>query len=107
MIAERRHTIYGLRVRGEREVRYIGMTNCAVETRLAGHLNAAELRRHNFELCDWLRLHGEEIEIFKIAYAETRSEAQGIERAIIGLCMKLGQRLFNQRCVPVELRAVA
>lgn len=107
MIADRRHTIYGLRVSGDREVRYIGLTNCPVEERLAGHLSAAARRRHNLPLCDWLQFHGERVEIFKIGYAETRTEAQSLERALIGIATGLGQRLFNQRCVPVDLKEAA
>lgn len=96
-------TIYGLRLKGSKEVRYVGQTNAYnPELRLNGHFTAAALRRHNMPLCDWLTERQSQIEIFKIGYADTREEARGIERAIIALCLRLEHRLFNQRCLPAE-----
>lgn len=93
----RRFTVYGLRLQGEKEVRYIGQTNGFPALRLANHFNAAALRRHNPELCDWLLQNEQHVEVFKIGYADTREEARGIERAIIALCQRLDHRLFNLR----------
>lgn len=96
------YTVYGLRLIGSKEVRYVGQTNGPVELRLIGHINAAALRRHNGPLCDWLTANAGQVEIFKIAYAETRAEASGIEKTIIALCSRLEHRLFNQRLLPAQ-----
>lgn len=105
----RRHTIYGLRLKGEKEVRYIGQTVGHVEMRLAGHVTCAARRAYgiNKDLSAWLLENVGQIEAFKIAYAESRAEALGIEKAIIALCLRLEHRLLNQRGVPPELRLVA
>jgi hypothetical protein len=94
-------TVYGLRLKGDKEVRYIGQTNGLVFLRLNGHLSAAAKRRHNLPLCEWLAENGSNVEAFKIGYADTRAEAIGIEKAIIALCLRLEHRLLNQR--PAEL----
>lgn len=99
-----RFTIYGLRLKGDKEARYIGQTNGFVEVRLLGHLSAAERKRYNPSLCDWLLANKDNVEAFKIAFADTREEARGIEKVIVGLCLRLEHRLFNHWLVPTELR---
>lgn len=97
-----RFTVYGLRLKDDKEVRYIGQTNGPIELRLLGHMNAAERRVTSLQLCDWLSENADDVEIFKIGYADTRSEALGIEKAIIALCLRLEHRLFNRRALPTE-----
>jgi predicted GIY-YIG superfamily endonuclease len=92
-------TVYGLRLRGGKEARYIGMTG-NFNARLHAHFIGIDSPHRNPQLCDWLRTHNSDVEIFKIASADTRTEAFGIERAIIALCLRLEHRLFNQRGLP-------
>ena len=102
----KRHTIYGLRLKGGKEVRYIGMTNGSLDVRLNGHVAAARRLGKpyglNGELCAWVAEHGEKVEAFKIAYVENREEAFAYEKAIIALCLRLEHRLFNQRGLPLR-----
>jgi hypothetical protein len=100
-------TVYGLRLRGEREVRYVGQTIGSGKVRLKGHMNEAPKGRYNKALCAWLSEHGDNVEAFHIGYTDTRDEALAMERAIIALCLRLEQRLFNQRNIPAELREAA
>jgi hypothetical protein len=100
-------TVYGLRLKGEREARYIGQTVGSGNLRLKGHKNEAPKGRHNKALCEWLSENGDDVEAFHIAYTDTRDEALAMERAIIALCLRLEQRLFNQRNIPSELREAA
>lgn len=90
-------TIYGLRLKGDREVRYVGQTNDAPIVRLASHLKAATRAVHNPELCEWLRSNRPNIEAFAIAKVATRQEALSHERVIVALCRRLNHRLLNQR----------
>jgi hypothetical protein len=98
--------VYGLRLIGDREVRYIGETQGPPEYRLHLHYVAARNRRLG-AFGKWLLANEGKIEAFKIASAETRREARAIERAIIALSLRLNQRLFNIAGVPRELRLVA
>ena len=87
-------TVYGLRLKGDKEVRYVGQTG-QPEQRLFGHFSQAQMN-YQTPLCQWLREHQPSVEMFKIGYAETRAEALAIEKAIIALCRRLDHRLFNR-----------
>lgn len=100
-------SIYGLRRRGDPEVRYIGQTNGPIAVRLHLHYRAATLRRHNTALCDWLLENSGTIEVFRIAGVETRAAALERERRTIALFAKRGNRLFNMRGLPNSPMALA
>lgn len=99
-----RWTVYGLRLKGDREVRYIGQTQRSLEDRLFNHFSAA--RHVAGGLCGWLRVNADEVEAFKIAYTDNLDEARATERVVIALCLRLNHRLFNRAHVPAELRLV-
>jgi hypothetical protein len=95
--------VYGLRLKGDREVRYIGETSGPPELRL--HLHYAAARKDRIgPLGGWLLEHEGDVEAFKIAAVESKLEARATERTIIALCLRLNQRLFNRAGVPHELR---
>lgn len=97
------HTVYGLRIKGDREVRYIGITGNDVQLRLHIHLMRARGKsREQRTLAQWLVENDGNVEIFPIAKVETKEEAVGHEKAIIALCLRLNQRLLNQRGLPPE-----
>ena len=102
-------TVYGIRLKGDKEVRYIGQTNGPIEVRLAGHIMTAQRAGKSYginsALSAWLLANSDEVEAFKIGYADTRAEALGIEKAIIALCLRLDHRLFNRRGLPVVEKA--
>lgn len=56
------HKIYGLRVVGTKEVRYIGYTKRKLETRLYYHLYDAKAG-HTYRKCNWIRKNNYNIEI--------------------------------------------
>ena len=97
--------VYGLRLKGDREVRYIGETSYAPEYRLHLHYAAARKNRTG-RLGQWLLSHEGAVESFKIAATDTREDARATERTIIALCLRLNQRLFNLAGVPRDLRLV-
>lgn len=96
-------TVYGIRLKGDPEVRYVGLTYKAIQRRLKEHLRTA--------CCPSLtpRLHQniDEIEIFAIASVADREQAKTTEKVIISLCVRLNHRLFNRAHVPLHLRLVA
>ena len=105
-----RFTVYGVRVKGEREVRYIGQTAHTPEHRLVhlrgehgGRWNVCQRPCASHFLC-WLHQGRANIEAFEIAVCATRAEAKELERATIAICLKLNHRLFNGDFVPRHLR---
>jgi hypothetical protein len=98
------HYVYGLRLRGDPEVRYVGMTSRAVEQRLAGHMSIAGCMPRKTAFCWWLLENRAEIEAFKIARVETLEDAVAHEKVFIAFCLKLDHRLFNRKHVPADRR---
>ncbi len=105
--------IYGLRLRGDREIRYVGVTR-NMQARLRKHFYRSDIWSRQKPLIAWIRGNRPNIEIFEIERIaergqpfETRAAALAAERDAITICLKLGQRLFNQTHVPHELRIAA
>lgn len=87
------YTIYGLRLNGSKEVRYIGQTRAHLDERMTGHFGKgpdSPLRR-------WIAENREQVECFKIGFADFPDEARAIERVFIALCSRLNHRLLNQK----------
>lgn len=101
------HTVYGLRLRGEREVRYIGTTRRGMKHRLRTHMHQACWLQVGTPLGQWLRANKDNVEIFAIATTDDSQEALGIERTLIAFCLRLNQRLFNRAHVPLHLQLVS
>lgn len=100
-------TVYGLRLRGDREVRYIGFTRGALPNRLAKHRLGTACKASYRPLIPWVREHGDNVEIFPIAKCATVAEARATEAVLIALCLRLNQRLLNGAQVPYHLRLAA
>lgn len=96
--------IYGLRLVGERECRYVGMTSHNAQSRLRKLAEDARAGRNSGGLRDWLLENDGQIEAFHIAKVDTRSEAHATERAIVALLLRLDHRLLNFWLVPPESR---
>ena len=94
------YTIYGIRLKGDREVRYVGLTYRDLKTRLRQHRTTPCVRH----LMPWLVEHGEQVEVFPIATTENHEEAKTTEKVVISLCVQLNQRLFNRAHVPPHAR---
>jgi hypothetical protein len=107
--------IYGLRISGDPECRYVGQTAGDPQRRLESLLSGARrMKRHRdrgygtplnpdgFDL--WLVGNAGNIDAFKIAKVETRAEALATERAIVALVLRLEHRLYNRHLVPAEKR---
>jgi hypothetical protein len=100
-------TIYGLRIKGDIEVRYIGQTGKTLDERLYVALAKAKNNSKNHhgivpDLSRWLL--GNEVESVALTTAATRAEARAKEREMVEAFAKLGHRLFNRWLVPTKLR---
>jgi hypothetical protein len=62
---ENNYKIYGLRVNGDSEVRYIGYTKRTLEQRLYHHFYDTK-KGLTYKKCNWIRKHNYNIEIFLI-----------------------------------------
>ena len=100
-------TIYGFRLKGGHEVRYIGQTRYDPAKRLQFLTWEARQCRMQRPFNDWLLVDGASIEAFAIAHASTHADALRVERETINMALMLGQRLFNHDHVPASMRLVA
>lgn len=91
-------TIYGLRLKGDEEVRYIGETNTDINFRLLAHC------RHTKQpaLRNWLDTNAGNVEAVTLDVASSRSEAHDLERLAISHHLDLGHRLLNRRSLPAS-----
>jgi hypothetical protein len=101
-------TVYGIRLRGSMECRYVGQTMHDGQIRLASLLSEAKKlvrwqdNPRAFSL--WLTDFGDEIEAFTFIECSDE-EARDEERRAVQTCIALGHRLFNRQLVPAPLRA--
>lgn len=99
-----RYVVYGLRRRGEPEMRYIGRTAKPLEKRLYNHVYEVRLRPKLSSLYQWVRDCGDDIEIIPLAEHTDWGAVKDAEREMIRLCLAMGHRLFNQWLVPADQR---
>lgn len=104
MIDAARFTIYGLRLTGSDEVRYIGQTIGSPALRLKGHYASALYRPFNRPLCEWLIANRGSVEAFVIVTAAARGAACVRERVTIQDFAERGDRLFNLYHRPRAIR---
>lgn len=95
--------IYGLRLKGATEVRYVGRTK-KIEQRLAGHFSTAKQMPWATNFANWLLENKELIELVVLGTAEGQRDACRAERAAVAFCLALNHRLFNQWLVPADRR---
>jgi hypothetical protein len=107
--------IYGLRIGGDPECRYVGQTAHDPETRLASLTKQADRamqseargygpKRNPDGFHAWLVNNRGNVEAFKIAKVETRAAAHATERTVVALVLRLEHRLFNSHLVPADRR---
>lgn len=104
------YSVYGLRVKGDIELRYVGMTTKTPESRIkfeTGMARLAERTPHYQPLpadgiSRWLL--DNEIEGIVLATVPTLAEVRVKEREMVVLFARLGHRLFNTWLVPREIR---
>jgi hypothetical protein len=106
--------IYGLRLKGDTECRYVGQTCKSPQVRLerltyeAGHLRKT-FQWHGKSpdpdgFGEWLLDNQENIEAFVIAAAVSHADALETERAMVTVMLRLNHRLFNSHLVPADKR---
>lgn len=102
-----RYTVYGIRLRGTIDVRYIGQTGQEISRRLTSHYGEL-LCQYGTKtpFAEWALGNRADIEVFAISEHSTRAAAKEAERAAIKLACALGHKLFNQNFVPSALRIV-
>jgi len=93
-----KHTVYAVRLKGDVEMRYVGLTYRNLEFRLRQHITSP----CSVDFRAWLIAHRGEIEAFPIAQSYDREIAKATERTVIALCARFGHRLFNRAHVPKE-----
>lgn len=98
------YTVYGLRLRDEREVRYVGQTGDSPVHRLRFLLSEARAMPSPTLFAEWLTANAGKLEAFEIARAGSREEVRRKEREAVEMCLLLGQRLFNRQLVPASKR---
>jgi hypothetical protein len=97
-------TVYALRLKGETEVRYIGLTNGDPQNRVC-NLRSCEVGLHRASLFgQWLDSHYGDIEALTLATCKDRSEGKAAEIEAITMAVKTGQRLFYRDQVPKAAR---
>ena len=85
--------IYGMGLKNDPYIRYIGMTTKSIEKRLMEHKKASRHGR-KYPVYDWIRKHGEEnVVIFLIEYVEKNLEDR--EVFWINRYKDLGHNLLN------------
>ncbi len=100
-------TVYGIRLIGTNEARYIGFTKFTPQERLQRHSIDSTYGTPGRPLRQWLIANRGMVEAFAIGEMETEAAARTMEKVVIALCLRLGQRLFNSDHVPARLRLVA
>jgi hypothetical protein len=100
-------TVYGIRLKGDKETRYIGFTRHSLDARLRKHLAGQEFAASYRPLIPWLRANRENAEAFALAKCDTEAEARTAEKLAIALCLAMGHRLLNGAQVPHHLRLAA
>lgn len=97
-------TVYGIRIRGTDEVRYVGFTRFTPAERLHRHFVTGNYRR-----CfkSWLITNRDSLEAFAIIKCRDVPTARAMEKAAIATCALLGHRLHNSDHVPAHLRIAA
>ena len=100
--------VYGIRIKGDLEVRYVGQTSRAPTTRLnqlhTEHCMNWHTHWEGDDFGRWLHYNRDNVEAFDIAECETRKSAKTTEQVVIALCLRLNHRLFNGDHVPEHLR---
>lgn len=93
--------IYGIRVLGSPEIRYVGQTSRAPEVRMRQLRSLALAAPRKGEFDRWLIDNNIEVVVLDVVEAGSANIA---ERATVRLCLAMGHRLFNQWLVPAEKR---
>lgn len=94
-------TIYGVRLKGDTEVRYVGLTRQTLRARHFNHRGDA-----NSPVQRWLLDNGDDAELFAITNCGSREEARSTEKLVIAACLAMNHRLLNRDGVPAHLRRV-
>lgn len=89
------HEVYGLRLKGSFEVRYVGLTRKAIRYRRNEHIGRAVNTKSGSPFGLWLTENRDRIEAFAIARCPSREIAQATEKLVIAVCEVTGQRIFN------------
>ena len=89
-------TVYAIRLKGDGESRYIGLTTIPVACRLGNHLSGSPLS----DFHAWLRSNADDVEAVVLGRCEGRANGLALEKAKIKEALALGYRLFNRHHVP-------
>jgi hypothetical protein len=99
-----KYCVYGVRLRGDKEVRYVGFTRYNGQHRLRQHFQMATREDGGSPFGRWLYEHRADVEVFSIWEPDACDEAVALEHGMIEICTRLGHRLFNRSRVPAALQ---
>lgn len=94
-------TVYGIRLKGGHELRYVGQTAHDPDRRMTAHCSEHGPHSH---FSAWIKANRPNVETVKLGFSDTRNEAKAIERVMVAFCLRLNHRLFNRDHVPAHLR---
>ena len=86
--------IYGLHLKGDSEIRYIGST-CTPRSRLWAHLRAGDESNPDKE--KWVKENRRDVRMKVLAHTEKESDRRRLEQRTIYKYSRAGHRLFNRR----------
>jgi hypothetical protein len=88
------HKIYGLKLKDDDKIRYIGLTKQSLSRRMIGHFSHAKDRK--YKVSNWLNKYKDNVEIILIEdNIPTREECCKKEREYIKLFKSFGANLLN------------
>lgn len=88
------HKIYGLKLKDDDKIRYIGLTKQSLSRRMAGHFSHA--KRKKYKVSNWLNKYKDNVEIILIEdNIPNREECCKKEREYIKLFKSFGANLLN------------
>lgn len=101
-----KYCVYGIRLKGDHEIRYVGFSRYSGERRLRQHFAMASREEVGTPFAAWLHDNRTNVEVFQIWAPATCDEAVALEHGTIEMCVRLGHRLFNRSRVPALLQIV-
>lgn len=98
--------IYGIRLIGDPEIRYVGQTGKGVERRLYEKAYFARRDWGDALMSQWMRDNEGRVEVVVIDTVTSEVDARAAERATVKMLSNIGHRLFNRNLIAREKRLV-
>lgn len=100
-----RHVVYGFRLIGDTEIRYVGQTKHTGQKRLSFEQTMAKKRWKHDALSQWLFDTLGQVEAFTIWSCPDEESARLKEAETIAFCLAIGHRILNKQHASPARRA--